>query len=69
MSLDLAARYQELQEVERDLSRVEQQLMAAHLKLSGPSGPRPETLYTEVLNLRQKTRWLLGRLGDDLVAG
>jgi hypothetical protein len=69
MCLGLAARYEELEQVDRDLSRTEQELMAAHLKLSGPAGPRPQQLYIEVLGLRGRLRQLLDKLGDDLAAG
>ena len=65
----LAARYEELERVDRDLSRTERELMAAHMKLAGPAGPRPEQIYTEVLSLRGRLRQLLDKLGDDFVAG
>jgi hypothetical protein len=68
MCLGLAARYEELEQVDRDLSCAEQELLAAHLKLAGPEGPRPEPLYAEVLSLRSRLRQLLTRLGDDLVS-
>lgn len=69
MCLGLAARYAQLEQVDRDLSRTEQQLMAAHLKLAGQPGPRPEQLYTQVLGLRARLRQLLARLGEDIAAG
>jgi hypothetical protein len=69
MSLGLAARYEELEQVDRDLSRTEQELAAAQLKLAGRAGPRPEALYTEVLSLRGRLHQLLVRLGEDLAAG
>ena len=69
MCLGLAAQYAELQQLDRELSRAQQDLLAAHLKLAGPNGSRPETLYKEVLGLRARSRHLLTRLGDELVAG
>lgn len=69
MSLGLAARYKELEQVDRDLSRTQQELLAAHLKLAGPDGPRPEILYKQVLSLRQKSRQLLHLLGHELASG
>ena len=69
MCLGLAARYEELEQLGRDLSRAQQDLLAAHLKLAGPTGSRPETLYKEVLSLRARSRRLLATLGDDLAAG
>ena len=66
MCLGLAARYEELEQVDRDLSCAERELLAAHLKLAGPQGPRPEPIYVEVLNLRSRLRQLLTRLGEDL---
>lgn len=68
MCLGLAARYEELEQVDRHLTRTETQLMAAHLKPASPAGPRPEQLYTEVLSLRRRLRCLLDTLGDDFVA-
>ena len=69
MCLGLAARYLEVEQVDRDLARTEQELMRTHLKLAGPAGPRPEQLYVEVLSLRGRLRRLLARLGDDLASG
>ena len=69
MCLGLAARYEELEQLDRELSRAQQDLLAAHLKLTGPNCARPETLYKEVLALRARSRNLLSRLGDELVAG
>lgn len=69
MCLGLSARYEELEQVDRDLSRTEQELMAAHLKLAGRHGPRPELLYTKVLGLRARLRLLLGGLGEELASG
>ena len=69
MCLGLAARYAQLEQVDRDLYRTEQDLMAAHLKLAGQHGPRPEQLYTEVLGLRTRLRQLLAGLGEDLASG
>ncbi|MFC5499939.1 hypothetical protein ACFPOE_20520 [Caenimonas terrae] len=69
MCLGLAARYEELEQVDRDLHCAERDLLAAHLKLAGPQGPRPETIYSEVLDLRARLRQLLARLGEDLAAG
>ena len=69
MCLGMTARYEELEQVDRDLARTEQDLMAAHLRLAGPSGPRPEQLYTEVVSLRGRLRKLLAGLGEDLASG
>ena len=68
MCLGLAARYQQLEQVDRDLSRTEQELMAVHLKLPSRTGPSPEQLYIEVLGLRARMRQLLARLGEDLAS-
>ena len=69
MCLGLSARYEELEQVDRDLFRTEQELMAAHLKLAGGDGPRPEPIYTKVLGLRARLRLLLRGLGEDLASG
>lgn len=65
----LAAQYEELEQLDRELSRAQGDLLAAHLKLAGCTGQRPQTIYNEVLGLRARSRQLLTRLGDELVAG
>jgi hypothetical protein len=66
MAEGLAARYEELERVDQDLHRAEQELLAAHLNLRAGQGPRPEVLYTQVLGLRRRSRELLDWLGEQL---
>ncbi|MDB5944551.1 MAG: hypothetical protein JWQ13_4117 [Ramlibacter sp.] len=69
MSEGLAARYEELERVDQDLHRAEQELLAAHLNPGGRQGPRPEVIYAQVLDLRSRSRELLDWLGEQLVLG
>ena len=69
MCLGLAEQYEQMKQLDRELSRAPDDLLAAHLKLAGPNAPRPEAIYKEVLGLRARSRHFLTRLGDALVAG
>lgn len=65
----LAQRYEELVMVERDLRQAQSNLLAAHHNFANHDGPRPEIIFRQVLRLRQQSRALLSRLGEDFVAG
>lgn len=67
MSQGLAERYEELQRVDSELRRAEQDLLAAHLNHRSRTGPRPEAIYVDVLCLRARARELVVWLGDQLV--
>ena len=40
MCLGLAEQYEQLEQLDRELSRAQDDLLAAHLKLAGPNAPR-----------------------------
>lgn len=66
MSTSLTAHYEQLRQLDRALFDAEQDLMAAHRKLEGHTGRRPEIIYQEVLGLRARSRQLLETLGEQL---
>lgn len=64
----LSASYAELRNVDEALREAESRLEAAHQQFAQRQGPRPDSLYREVLRLRDRSRQLLGELGDLFVA-
>lgn len=68
MSDALLRRYDELRQVDQELRKAESDLLAAHLNFGKAPLPRPETIYADVLVLRNKARHLLKQLGDALLS-
>jgi hypothetical protein len=60
----LSAGYAQLQDVDQALREAERDLHAAHRDFAARQGPRPETVYLEVVRLRQQSRLLLNQLHD-----
>ena len=60
----LSAGYAQLQDVDQALCNAERDLRAAHRDFAARQGPRPESIYREVLRLRQQAREMLDQLGD-----
>jgi len=60
----LCASYAELQGVDQALREAERRLESAHQQFARRQGPRPDSLYREVLELRDRSRRLLDELGD-----
>lgn len=60
----LSARYALLQDVDQALRSAEKDLKAAHLDFAARQGPRPDSIYREVLRLREQARLMLHQLGD-----
>jgi hypothetical protein len=60
----LSAGYAELRNVDQALREAEQNLKAAHHDFANRKGPRPDSIYREVLRLREQSRRLLDQLGD-----
>lgn len=69
MSSTLQTGYGELARAEENLSRAEQELLAAHMQFRGRTEPRPELVFQKVLALRALCRQLIEQLGEELVAG
>ena len=60
----LCSSYAELQDVDQALRVAEHRLEAAHKQFARGLGPQPDSLYREVLQLRDHSRRLLDELGD-----
>jgi DNA-binding PucR family transcriptional regulator len=60
----LCSGYAELQDVDQALRDAEHRLEAAHKQFARGVGPRPDSLFREVLQLRDHSRRLLDELGD-----
>jgi hypothetical protein len=60
----LSAGYARLQDVDQRLLEAEQQLKVAHHDFARRQGPRPDSIYTEVLRLRKQARLMLDQLAD-----
>lgn len=58
----LSAGYAELQGVDQALREAEQSLKAAHRDFANRQGPRPDSVYQEVVRLRGQSRLLLNQL-------
>jgi hypothetical protein len=62
MAETLASRYAELKRIDQALQEAEQKLDAAHVDYANREGPCPDTLYQDVVKLRQESRKLLDEL-------
>jgi hypothetical protein len=60
----LSAGYAQLQDVDQALREAELQLKNAHRDFAARQGPAPDSIYREVLRLRQQARLMLDQLGD-----
>ena len=60
----LTASYAQLQDVDRALLDAERDLRAAHRDFAVRQGPRPDSVYREVVRLREQSRLLLIQLAD-----
>lgn len=65
----LTTGYGQLEQVEADLRRAEQDLLAAHRLFACRSAPRPELMFQKVVALRAQSRRLIEELGEEIVAG
>jgi len=60
----LTVGYAQLQDVDQALLEAERDLKVAHRDFAARQGPAPDSIYREVLRLRQQARLLLNELGD-----
>ncbi|MFC5497897.1 hypothetical protein ACFPOE_10170 [Caenimonas terrae] len=64
MPQQLSAGYALLQDVDEALRHAEMALQAAHRDYVARVGPRPDTVYREVVRLREQARVMLDQLAD-----
>jgi hypothetical protein len=65
---DLASCYAELKHVDQALQEAEKRLHTAHIDYAQRTGPRPDSLYQDVVHLRQRSRRLLDRMAELFLA-